>query len=251
MRILIAENDAVIADALVRALRHSGHAVDHVPSGTEADGALAAETFDMLILDLGLAGMSGYQVLSKLRGNNSHVPVLILSAEESLEARVRGLDLGADDYLAKPFALEELEARVRALARRSAGGSTGVIRIGDLSFDQVGRVARHNGVRLDLSSREFALLEILVQRSGRLISKEQLAESLCKWGEGVSLNAIEVYMHRLRKKIEPSGVRIVTLRGLGYCLERVQESKQSARNDADSAIRLLQTLHVQKEAADS
>lgn len=220
MRILIAEDDKVIADALVRALRHGGYAVDHVSSGSEADAALSSrETFDLLILDLGLPTMSGSQVLSRLRSRSSHVPVLILSAADSTESRVRCLDLGADDFLAKPFALDELLARVRALTRRGVGGGPPLVKLGLLAFDRVGRLARVNGRVLDLSSREVEILEVLVQRVGRLVSKVQLVNHLCSWGDELSLNAIEVYMHRLRKKLEGSGARIATLRGLGYCLD--------------------------------
>jgi two-component system OmpR family response regulator len=218
MRILIAEDDSILADGLVRSLRQSAYAVDHVKSGVEADTALSMQTFDLLILDLGLPRMSGLEVLRRLRARNSTLPVL--TAADSVDERVKGLDLGADDYMAKPFALNELEARVRALTRRGAGGGPTVVRHGSLSFDQVGRIAYVNEQVIDLSARELGLLEVLLQRIGRLVSKEQLVDHLCEWGEEVSNNAIEVYVHRLRKKIEPSGVRIITVRGLGYCLEK-------------------------------
>ncbi|QQC63569.1 response regulator transcription factor [Paraburkholderia ginsengisoli] len=220
MRILIAEDDSILADGLVRSLRQSAYAVDHVKSGVEADTALSMQTFDLLILDLGLPRMSGLEVLRRLRARNSNLPVLILTAADSVDERVKGLDLGADDYMAKPFALNELEARVRALTRRGAGGGPTVVRHGSLSFDLVGRIAYVNDQVIDLSARELGLLEVLLQRIGRLVSKEQLVDHLCEWGEEVSNNAIEVYVHRLRKKIEPSGVRIITVRGLGYCLEK-------------------------------
>ncbi|PLZ00788.1 DNA-binding response regulator [Burkholderia sp. WAC0059] len=220
MRILIAEDDSILADGLVRSLRQSAYAVDHVKNGAEADAALSLETFDLLILDLGLPRLSGLEVLRRLRARNSNLPVLILSAADSVDERVKGLDLGADDYMAKPFALNELEARVRALTRRGAGGGPTVVRHGPLSFDQVGRVARIHDQALDLSARELGLLEVLLQRLGRLVSKEQLVDHLCAWGEEVSNNAIEVYVHRLRKKLEAGGVRIVTVRGIGYCIER-------------------------------
>lgn len=229
MRILIAEDDSILADGLVRSLRQSAYAVDHVKSGVEADTALSMQTFDLLILDLGLPRMSGLEVLRRLRARNSNLPVLILTAADSVDERVKGLDLGADDYMAKPFALNELEARVRALTRRGAGGGPTVVRHGSLSFDQVGRIAYVNEPVIDLSARELGLLEVLLQRIGRLVSKEQLVDHLCEWGEEVSNNAIEVYVHRLRKKIEPSGVRIITVRGLGYCLEKAaQPSNVSA-----------------------
>src|SRR5579864_3024970 len=220
MRILIAEDDSILADGLVRSLRQSAYAVDHVKNGVEADTALSMQTFDLLILDLGLPRMSGLEVLRRLRARNSNLPVLSLTAADSVDERVKGLDLGADDYMAKPFALNELEARVRALTRRGAGGGPTVVKHGSLSFDQVGRIAYVNDQVIDLSARELGLLEVLLQRIGRLVSKEQLVDHLCEWGEEVSNNAIEVYVHRLRKKIEPSGVRIITVRGLGYCLEK-------------------------------
>lgn len=220
MRILIAEDDEVLADALTRSLRHSGYAADHVKDGMEADAALSASEFDLLILDLGLPRLSGLELLKRLRARNCQVPVLILTAMDGVENRVRGLDLGADDYLAKPFALAELEARVRALTRRGQSVASPVLTHGHLTFDQVGRVARVDGELLELSARELALLEIFIQRSGRMLSKQQLLDHLCQWGEEVSTNAIEVYVHRLRKKLEAGGVRILTVRGLGYCLEK-------------------------------
>ena len=150
------------------------------------------------------------------------ISVLILTAADSTEERVKGLDHGADDYMAKPFALSELEARVRALTRRGTGGGPTVVKHGPLQFDQVGRVAYIDEKMLELSARELGLLEVLLKRVGRLVSKDQLVDHLCEWGEEVSNNAIEVYVHRLRKKIEVGGIRIATIRGLGYCLEKFQ-----------------------------
>lgn len=226
MRILIAEDDAVLADGLSRALRKAGYAVDCVNSGSDADTAVATnQEYDLLILDLGLPGLSGTEVLKRLRARNARVPVLILTANDSVEQRVRGLDLGADDFMSKPFALSELEARIRALVRRGASGGSNEFRYGPLSYDQAGRVAYLNGQLLELSAREIGLLEILLSRVGRLVNKEQIVEHLCEWGEEISHNAIEVYMHRLRKKLEGGGVRIATVRGLGYCLERLPEGQ--------------------------
>ena len=223
MRILIAEDDQVLADGLMRSLRGTGAAVDHVANGSEAEAALLANTeFDLLILDLGLPKMHGLEVLRRLRGRGQTLPVLILTAADGVDERVKGLDYGADDYMAKPFALSELEARVRALTRRGMGAASNVIRHGPLEYDQTGRVAHIDGKLIDLSARELGLLEVLLQRSGRLVSKEQLVERLCEWGEEVSHNAIEVYIHRLRKKIEQGPIRIATVRGLGYCLEKIQ-----------------------------
>jgi two-component system OmpR family response regulator len=221
MRLLIAEDDQVLADGLLRSLRSSGYAVDQVGDGEAADAALSAHEFDLLILDLGLPRLHGHEVLRRLRARGSTAPVLILTAADSVEQRVRGLDLGADDYMAKPFSLQELEARVRALTRRGLGAASNVIRHGALSFDATGRVAYIHEQMVELSAREIGLLEVLLQRAGRLVSKDQLVERLCEWGDEVSNNAIEVYIHRLRKKLEPGNVRIATVRGLGYCLERV------------------------------
>lgn len=219
MRVLIAEDDSILADGLVRSLKHAGYAVDAVKTGMEADSALTASEFDLLILDLGLPRMSGLEVLKRLRGRDSHVPVLILTALDGVQDRVRGLDLGADDYLAKPFELAELEARIRALTRRGSAGTSVLLRHGQLSYDQVGRMAYINAEPIELSARELALLEVLMLRAGRIVSKEQLVDHLCQWGEEVSTNAIEVYVHRLRRKLEPGAVKIATVRGLGYCLE--------------------------------
>ncbi len=220
MHILVAEDDPVIADGLVTSLRGQGFAVGHVADGAEADAALAAQAFDLLILDLGLPRLAGLEVLRRLRSRKSTMPVLILTAHGSVDDRVSGLDHGADDYITKPFNLRELLARVRALTRRGQVTQGTLIEYGPLSYDQMGRVARLNGDLVDLSARELGVLEILLTRIGRLVSKEQMTSLLCEWGEEVSENAIEVYVHRLRKKLEPSKVRITTLRGLGYCLER-------------------------------
>jgi two-component system OmpR family response regulator len=220
MRILIAEDDSLLAEGLARSLRDLGYAVDCVNTGADADSATSAFEFDLLILDLNLPRMSGLEVLKRLRSRSRELPVLILTAQSGVEDRVRGLDLGADDYLAKPFALEELKARVRALTRRTTGTPT-LFRHGGLSYDPVGKVARINGEVVDLSARECTLLEMLVQRAGRWVSKGQLLDHLCEWGEEVSTNAIEVYVHRLRKKLRAAGVEIVTVRGLGYRVRNV------------------------------
>jgi two-component system OmpR family response regulator len=223
MRILVAEDDAILADGLMRCLRQSGYAVDCAKTGTEADATLLAGEYDLVRLDLGLPKLNGIEVLRRMRARGAKVPVLILTALDGVSDRVRGLDLGADDYLAKPFALTELEARVRALTRRGHAGATSLLRHGELTYDQVGRVAELKGKPLDLSAREMGLLEMLMRRAGRMVSKEQLLDHMCEWGDEVSTNAIEVYIHRLRKKLEGGEVKIVTVRGLGYSLEKIRE----------------------------
>ena len=220
MRILIAEDDPILADGLAVSLREDGHSVDCVATGAEADYAIASFEFDLLILDIGLPRINGFEVLKRLRGRSRDLPVLILTAQDGIEARVRGLDLGADDYLAKPFALEELKARVRALTRRASGGKPAVVEFGALAFDRAGRVAKVRGESLDLSARELVLLDLLLQRADRMVSKAQLLDHMCEWGDEVSTNAIEVYVHRLRRKLEAAGVEIVTLRGLGYRIQK-------------------------------
>lgn len=220
MRILIVEDDPVLSDGLIRSLRGSDYAVDSATDGAEADQVLATHSFDLVILDLGLPKLEGYEVLRRLRRRGSKTPVLILTALDALADRVKGLDLGADDYLTKPFDLPELEARVRALIRRGQSGGGSVLSHGALTLDTAGRRALLHGEPLELSAREIGVLEVLMLRSGRVVNKDQLAEELYGWGEEVSANAIEVYVHRLRRKLEPAGVNIRTIRGLGYLLEK-------------------------------
>jgi two-component system OmpR family response regulator len=213
MRILLVEDDTVLADALSRALVQSAHAVDIVDSGDKAERALALGIYDLAILDIGLPGQSGLEVLRGLRARRSTMPVLMLTALDTLEDRVRGLDLGADDYLAKPFDLPELEARVRALLRRGTN-STPNLEHGLLSFDTVGRRVFHDRKPLELSPRELAVLELLLLRRGRVVSKEQLVNHLYGWAD-------EVNVYRLRKKLEPLGCEIRTVRGMGYLMDPI------------------------------
>ncbi len=221
MRILIAEDDEVLADGLSRSMRQSGYAVDRVGTGLEADSILrGGQPYDLIILDLGLPQMDGFAVLRNLRERNLQTPVIILTARDSVGDRVKGLDLGADDYLVKPFSLQELEARVRALLRRGQCGANPVLCCGSLSFDSVGRRAAIDDQPLELTSRELSLLEALMLRIGKVVSKEQLLERLYSYSEEASNNAIEVYIHRLRKKTAAAGVSIRTIRGLGYIIDK-------------------------------
>jgi two-component system OmpR family response regulator len=220
MRILIVEDDPVLSDGIERSLVGLGYQTDRIGSGTEADTALATHEYDLVILDLGLPGLDGLEVLRRLRQRGGRAPVLILTARDAVEDRVTGLDLGADDYLVKPFDLSEMEARSRALLRRGHFGSSPQISLGPLVFDSVGRRALVKGEALELSARELGVLEMLLARSGRVVSKESLAERLSRWGEEIGANAIEVYVHRLRRKLEPSGLAIRTIRGLGYLIDK-------------------------------
>jgi len=206
----------LLGDAIAEHLRHGGHAVDWVRDGIAADAALRSQSFKLVVLDLGLPRMSGRDVLARLRGRTTSTPVLIITAADSIADRVAGLDAGADDYLVKPFELAELEARVRALIRRSHGHDRNVLVHGPLAFDSVERAATVGGDVLDLSARELAMLELLLLRSGRVISKEQFVEHLCGFDDDVTANAIEVYVHRLRRKLDPVGIHVQTVRGLGY-----------------------------------
>src|SRR2546426_1867463 len=205
MRILVAEDDAILADAVLHSLRQSGYAVDWVKNGVEADCALAAHAFDLLILDLGLPRKSGLDVLKRLRGRDSRLPVLILTGFDAVSHRVRGLDAGADDYLAKPFDLAELEARVRALTRRGMSGGPPVLRHGALTYDQVGRVARLNGEPLALSAGGAGPVEALLPHPRRVPAQDPPLSPLCGWGGEGSPNTIQSYVPPPGRKHQPRG----------------------------------------------
>ena len=219
MRILIAEDDTALSEALRFSLTQACYVVDHVAHGLAADEALKSDNFALLILDLGLPKIDGLEVLRRLRKRNTSLPVLILSGREQPEEKVAGLDLGADDYLVKPFSLSELQARVRALLRRGTGVATPTLQYGELIFDTVGRVASVAGKPLPMSLHEAGVLEILLRRFGRVVSKEQLVEQLYNYDKEVSHNAIEVYIHRVRKKLAGSGVEVRTHYGRGYVID--------------------------------
>ena len=220
MRILVVEDDSVLRDGLSRSLRNGGYAVEVADDGRLADQLLSVHSFDLVVLDLGLPGLDGLEVLRRLRRRACTVPVLILTARDNIVDRVNGLDVGADDYLVKPFELTELEARVRALMRRAQSVATARINHGALTLDTAARRAFVGDDALDLSAREVALLEALLLSAGRVVSKDQLADRLYGVSDEVGPNAIEVFVHRLRRKIEAAGVSIRTIRGLGYLVEK-------------------------------
>lgn len=220
MRILIAEDDQVLADGLLRALRASGYAVDQVSTGSEADAALTAHEFDLMILDLGLPKLHGFDVLRKLRARGMTLPVLILTAADSVEQRVKGLDLGADDYMAKPFALAELIARVRALGRRGGEAKPVVLRAADLTLDTNTRQARRAGKLIELTAREYRLLEFLMRSPGRVWSRMAIVEGVWDYDFDPGTNLVDVYVMRLREKVDAEfELKLLhTVRGVGYVM---------------------------------
>jgi two-component system OmpR family response regulator len=222
MRLLIVEDDVPLASGLQRILEAEGHAVDVTPRGEEAVLAAAQEKFDLVILDIGLPQMDGFEVLRRLRAAASDKggpPVLVLTARDAIEDRVRGLDLGADDYMVKPFAMPELTARVRALLRRSQAHGGPRIAHGPLQLDTLARRAFLRSEPLELAAREWAVLEVLLAKVEKIVSKEAIIQAVAGWGDDLSPNAIEVYVSRLRSKLEPAGIKIRTVRGFGYMLE--------------------------------
>jgi two-component system OmpR family response regulator len=219
MRLLVVEDDKILAEGLVQALTQAGYAVDHAANGEIANVFLQQTAYDLVVLDLGLPKLDGFEVLKRMRSRGDNSAVMILTAQDAIESRVKGLDLGADDYLIKPLDLTELEARVRALIRRGKLGSNASLVCGDLAFNAADKRASCGDKDLLLSTRELALLEILMHKQNKVVSKEQVLESLCNWDSEIGDYAIEVYIHRLRKKIAPANVQIRTIRGLGYLLE--------------------------------
>ncbi|MGA7951594.1 MAG: response regulator transcription factor [Thiobacillaceae bacterium] len=219
MRILLVEDDPALALSLNQGLRQMGFAVDLSQDGGEADAILSVRKFDAVVLDLGLPGLSGMEVLTRLRKRGATLPVLILTARDEMADKVAGLNAGADDYLLKPFDFQELEARLNALLRRTQAERSGWLEAGRLRLDRSARQAFLDLEPLSLSAREVGVLELLMSRLGRVVSKEQLAEHLSR-DEEIGENAVEVYVHRLRKKLEAVGIEIRTLRGLGYLLEK-------------------------------
>lgn len=214
MRVLLVEDDRMIGDSVRAALRQSGYAVDWVRDGTAADATLASERFDLALLDLGLPQRDGLDVLRALRTRGDATPVIVLTARDALASRVGGLDAGADDYIVKPFELDELLARMRAVTRRHAGRADPAIEVQGVVLDPATRQVARDGTPLALSSREYAVLEALMQRPGAILSRAQLEDRLYGWGEELESNAISVYIHQLRRKLGEGFIH--TVRGVGY-----------------------------------
>jgi DNA-binding response OmpR family regulator len=219
MRLLLVEDDPLIGDGLQAGLSQLGYTVDWLKDGPSAAMALASDQFDLIVLDLGLPGQDGMSVLDEFRRNGGITPTLILTARDAVEDRIAGLDAGADDYLVKPFSLDELAARLRAIARRQGGRASPELSHGEITLDPAARKVTRNGEPVELTAREFAILEQLLSRPGEVFSRDRLEEALYGWDEGVESNALEVYIHHLRKKLGRELIR--TLRGVGYMIPRL------------------------------
>jgi len=219
MHVLLVEDDLVLADGISRILTGHGMVVDVVHNGLEADHALTSHAVSVIVLDIGLPGIDGFEVVRRLRSRGDTIPVLLLTARDDVQDRVRGLELGADDYLVKPFAAPELVARLKALVRRS-NPRPPEMQIGGLQLDAFSRRASIDGQTIELSAREWAVLEYLMQQASRVVSKQQIIDAILPWGEEVTLNAVEVYVSRIRTKIASAGIAIKTIRGFGYMLEQ-------------------------------
>jgi two-component system response regulator TctD len=219
MRILVVEDNTELAQWLERTLRKEHYVVDWIGNGADADFALKTEKYNLVILDLSLPRMDGETLLRRLRARQDLTPVLILTANNSMQSRIRELDEGADDYMAKPFEIGELEARIRVLLRRSSGLASAALTCGNLAFNLNTREFMVASIPLSLTPRERAVLELLIRQAGTTVTKQALAQGLFSLSEDLSTDAIEIYVHRLRKKLEHSDVAILTLRGLGYLLQ--------------------------------
>jgi len=221
MRVLLVEDDDLLGDAIQAGLRQSGYAVDWMKDGVAADHALGTEPYVAVVLDLGLPRLSGLEVLQRLRSRNSSMPVLILTARDTVDDRIKGLDAGADDYLLKPFDMGELAARLRALIRRASGKSETLLQAAGVKLDPAAHRVTYKDAPVDLSPKEFAVLHALMLNAGKVMSRTQLEEQLYAWGEEVESNAVEVYVHHLRRKLFPE--LIATVRGVGYLIPAAQE----------------------------
>lgn len=218
MRILVVEDDAILGDALQTGLTQAGYAVDWVRDGEQAQHALRLEPYAAMVLDLGLPRCSGLEVLKQLRQRRASLSVLILTARDTIQDRIQGLDAGADDYLIKPFDMAELTARLRALLRRAHGYTQPLLQLGELELDPAAHQVRYQHQAIELSGREFTLLHTLMLAAGRVLSRAQLEESLYAWGQEVESNTVEVHIHHLRRKLYPELIQ--TVRGVGYLLPR-------------------------------
>ncbi len=218
VRLLLVEDDASLAAGLTLALRNKGFAVNHVTRGDHALHAVATDPPDLIVLDLGLPDMEGLQVLRTIRAGGGRLPILVLTARDALSDKVAGLDLGADDYLAKPFEMQELEARVRALGRRLGSAGSSIIALGDLQLDTASMQVHKAGAPVDLPRREYALLKALLENSGKVLTRQTLEGKLYGWDEEVTSNTLEVHIHHLRRKLGQNLIR--TVRGVGYCLRQ-------------------------------
>jgi DNA-binding response OmpR family regulator len=218
MRVLVVEDDRLLGDALTVGLKQRGFAADWVQDGRDAQAAIDVEPFAAIVLDLGLPGLSGLELLRRERARGNKVPVLILTARDAVQDRITGLDSGADDYVVKPTDLDELAARLRALVRRSKGEPAALLQVGPLALDPAARTVTRDGQGVDLQPREFTLLQELMLNAGRVLSREQLEERMYRWGEEVESNAVEVHVHHLRRKLGPDVVK--TIRGVGYVMPR-------------------------------
>jgi two-component system OmpR family response regulator len=216
MKVLVAEDDPLLADGLARALGAAGHAADLASGGEEADRKASGGTHDLVVLDVGLPGIDGFEVLRRLRARGDATRVMMLTARDAVEDRVRGLDAGADDYLTKPFSLDEFEARVRALLRRPDVAAPSIVELGALHVDFTARRLRIRGIPIDLTAREWTLLRLFLRNPDSVLSKDEIIDELGSADEQVAPNTIEVYVSRLRAKLEPAGVRVRTVRGFGY-----------------------------------
>lgn len=217
MRVLLIEDDELLGDGIASGLRLAGYSIDWVRCGEDGAVACALQTYESIVLDVGLPGMSGIDLLRRLRNGGCVTPILLLTARDTIDDRVQGLDAGADDYLVKPFDLDELQARLRAISRRAQGRATPLLAYGNLTLDPAAHLCRRDGVVVDLTRREFSVLRLLIERCGRVLTRTYIENALYAWGEEIESNAVEVHVHHLRRKLGTDLIR--TVRGVGYTID--------------------------------
>jgi DNA-binding response OmpR family regulator len=222
MRILLVEDDTMLADSIREGLEKGGFSVDHLAAAEPAESALAVTHYDLAIVDIGLPHMDGLELIRRFRRRGLALPVLILTARDGLDDRIRGLDIGADDYMVKPFQLPELLARMRALIRRSCSATSSELTAGRVRLDLARREATLDGKGLDLTGREWDIMQQLMLASPNVLVKQKMVESLSEWDNEITVNAVEIYVSRLRQKLQDSGVEIRTIRGIGYRLDETE-----------------------------